>query len=274
MKEDYFKIKDKVIVITGAGGLLGKHHAEIIALFGGIPILLDKNISSVKSLSKSIYSKYGIEALALRVDITKEIQVKDALKKIIKKQKKIDGLINNAANNPKVEKNKSQFLRLENFDLNVWTEDINVSLTGSLICSKYFGTEISKNPKGGSIINISSDLGIISPDQRLYQKKNLPKNKQIVKPISYSVVKFGIIGLTKYLATYWPESNVRCNAICPGGIENNQGSDFLEKVIKKIPLGRLAKADEYQSTIIWMLSEKSSYLNGSIITIDGGRTSW
>ena len=274
MKEDYFKIKDKVVVITGAGGLLGKEHAEIIAFFGGIPILLDKNISSVKSLSKRIYSKYGVEALAIQVDITKELQVKEALKKIIKKQKKIDGLINNAANNPKVEKNKSQFLRLENFDLNVWTEDINVSLTGSLICSKYFGTEISKNPNGGSIINISSDLGIISPDQRLYKKKNLQKNKQIVKPVSYSVVKFGIIGLTKYLATYWPESNVRCNAICPGGIENNQDSDFLEKVKKKIPLGRLAKADEYQSTIIWMLSEKSSYLNGSIITIDGGRTSW
>ena len=274
MKEDYFKIKDKVVVITGAGGLLGKQHAEIIAFFGGIPILLDKNISSVKSLSKRIYSKYGVEALAIQVDITKELQVKEALKKIIKKQKKIDGLINNAANNPKVEKNKSQFLRLENFDLNVWTEDINVSLTGSLICSKYFGTEISKNPNDGSIINISSDLGIISPDQRLYKKKNLQKNKQIVKPVSYSVVKFGIIGLTKYLATYWPESNVRCNAICPGGIENNQDSDFLEKVKKKIPLGRLAKADEYQSTIIWMLSEKSSYLNGSIITIDGGRTSW
>ena len=152
-------------------------------------------------------------------------------------------------------------------------EDINVSLTGSLICSKYFGTEISKNPNGGSIINISSDLGIISPDQRLYQKKNIPKNKQIVKPVSYSVVKFGIIGLTKYLATYLAESNVRCNAICPGGVENNQNQIFL-KVKKKIPLGRLVKADEYQSTIIWMLSEKSSYLNGSIITIDGGRTSW
>ena len=275
MIEDYFKIKGKVVVITGAGGLLGKQHAEIIAIFGGIPILLDKNINSIKSFSERIQIKYGVETLALRVDITKEKEVKDALKKIIKKQKKkIDGLINNAANNPKVEKNKSQFLRLENFDLKVWSDDINVSLTGSLICSKYFGTEISKNPSGGSIINISSDLGIISPDQRLYQKKNIPKNKQIVKPVSYSVVKFGIIGLTKYLATYWPESNVRCNAICPGGIENNQDSDFLKKVSKKIPLGRLAKVDEYQSTIIWMLSEKSSYLNGSIITIDGGRTTW
>ena len=274
MKEDYFKIKDKVVVITGAGGLLGQQHAEIIAFFGGIPILLDKNISSVKLLSNRIYSRYGIEALTLQVDITKEIQVKDALKKIIIKEKKIDGLINNAANNPKVEKDKSQFMRLENFDLDVWNEDLNVSLTGSLICSKYFGTEISKNPNGGSMINISSDLGIISPDQRLYKKKDTPKTKQIVKPVSYSVVKFGIIGLTKYLATYWPESNVRCNAICPGGVDNNQDSDFLKKVKKKIPLGRLAKRDEYQSTIIWMLSEKSSYLNGSIIAIDGGRTSW
>lgn len=274
MKDNYFNIEGKVVVITGAGGLLGKKHAEIVAMFGGIPILLDKNLNSIKSLSQEILSKYGVKVLAIKVDITKENQVKNALNKILKKKNKIDGLINNAANNPQIERNESNFLRLENFDLKLWADDLNVSLTGSLICSKYFGTEISKNANGGCIINISSDLGVISPDQRLYKKKNLPKNKQIVKPISYSVVKFGIIGLTKYLATYWPESNVRCNAICPGGIENGQDPEFIEKVSSRIPLGRLAKTDEYQSTIIWMLSDKSTYLNGSIITIDGGRTSW
>jgi len=274
MKEDYFKIKDKVIIITGAGGLLGKEHAKIIALFGGIPILLDKDENSVQLLSEKIHEIYNVESIAFKVDITDEKQIQEVLEKVKKKYKKIDGLINNAANNPKIEKDKSNFLRLENFDLNVWREDINVSLTGSLICSKYFGNEISKNPKGGSIINVSSDLGIISPDQRLYKRKDIPNDKQIVKPVSYSVVKFGIIGLTKYLATYWPECNVRCNAICPGGIKNNQDPDFLREVTNRIPLGRLANEDEYQSTIIWMLSERSSYLNGSIISIDGGRTSW
>jgi len=139
MKEDYFKIKDKVIIITGAGGLLGKEHAKIIALFGGIPILLDKDENSVQLLSEKIHEIYNVESIAFKVDITDEKQIQEVLEKVKKKYKKIDGLINNAANNPKIEKDKSNFLRLENFDLNVWREDINVSLTGSLICSKYFG---------------------------------------------------------------------------------------------------------------------------------------
>lgn len=272
--EDFFKINNKVIIITGAGGLLGQQHAEIIAAFGGKTVLLDKNSEAINKLSIKIKKKYLVDTLPIEVDITKENEVKEALVKIKNKFGKIYGLINNAANNPKIEKSKKVFSRLESLDLKMWHDDINVSLTGGLICSKYFGSEISKNPNGGVIINISSDLGIVSPDQRLYEEKNLKKESQIVKPISYSVVKFGIIGLTKYLATYWADKNVRCNAICPGGIENNQDSNFLKKVSDRIPLGRLAKADEYQSTIIWMLSERSSYLNGSVVVIDGGRTSW
>ena len=105
-------------------------------------------------------------------------------------------------------------------------------------------------------------------------EKNLPKNKQPVKPITYSIVKSGIIGLTRYLATYWSKSKVRCNALCPGGVENNQSKEFLNKISRKIPMGRLAKAEEYQGTIIWLLSDASSYLNGAIISVDGGRTVW
>ena len=105
-------------------------------------------------------------------------------------------------------------------------------------------------------------------------EEDLPNNKQPVKPVTYSIVKSGIIGLTRYLATYWPKSKVRCNALCPGGIENNQSEEFLNKISKKIPMGRLAKAEEYQGTIIWLLSDASSYLNGAIISVAGGRTVW
>ena len=138
---------------------------------------------------------------------------------------------------------------------------------------KYYGNEISNNPNGGSIVNISSDLGLIAPDQELYMEEDLPNNKQPVKPVTYSIVKSGIIGLTRYLATYWPKSKVRCNALCPGGIENNQSEEFLNKISKKIPMGRLAKAEEYQGTIICYY-DASSYLNGAIISVDGGRTVW
>ena len=145
-------------------------------------------------------------------------------------------------------------------------------LTGAWLCSKHYGSEIAKNKKGGTIVNISSDLGLISPDQRLYLSGK-DKNK-LVKPVTYSVIKTGLIGLTRYLATYWVDKGVRCNAICPGGIENAQSKDFLKKVSTRIPMGRLAKPEEYQGTLLWMLSDASSYLNGAIVPVDGGRTVW
>ena len=115
---------------------------------------------------------------------------------------------------------------------------------------------------------------MIAPDQRLYSKENTKEDLQPVKPVTYSVVKSGIIGLTRYLSTYWANKNVRCNAICPGGVANNQPDDFIKNVSFRIPMERLARADEYQGTLIWMLSDAASYLNGAIVPVDGGRTSW
>ena len=270
-----FNLENKVIIITGALGLLGKKHVEAIAENGGIPIILDIEEKKILSLTKNIQLKYNVQAMGLKVDITKEKEVVNGCKKIIKKFGKIYGLVNNAANNPKIENQKDKsFSRLENFPLNLWEKDISVGLTGAWLCSKHFGSVIAKNKDGGSIVNISSDLGLIGPDQSIYSKKGNTKNKNPVKPVTYSVVKSGIIGLTRYLATYWADKNVRCNAICPGGVENNQSKEFLNLVKKKIPMGRLAKSDEYQGTLLWMLSDASSYLNGAIVPVDGGRTAW
>ena len=183
-------------------------------------------------------------------------------------------MINNAAKNPKVENtHKDNFSRLENFRLADWESDIAVGLTGAFLCCKHFGHKISESPNGGVIINISSDLGIIAPDQRLYRDEKLGEDEQNVKPVTYSVVKSGLIGLTRYMSTYWC-GKVRCNAICPGGVENGQNEEFVTKIIDKIPLGRMAEKNEYKGIIIFMLSDSSSYMNGSIITIDGGRTAW
>ena len=123
----------------------------------------------------------------------------------------------------------------------------------------------------GVILNIASDLSFISPDNRIY---NNAKQLKIFKPISYSVVKHGIIGLTRYTATYWANKNVRCNAIAPGGIRNNQPKQFLKKISKLIPMGRLAKKNEYEEAILFLISDSSSYMTGSTLVIDGGRTAW
>ena len=176
------------------------------------------------------------------VDITNETTIKENSEKVFNLYGKIDGLVNNAANNPNLDNNNNlNFSRLEKFSINDWNEDISVGLTGSFLCSKHYGYKISQNKEGGTIINISSDLGLIAPDQNLYKIKGLDIDNQPVKPVTYSVVKTGLIGLTRYISTYWPEKNVRCNAICPGGVENNQNDQFISKVIKRIPLKRMAK---------------------------------
>ena len=272
---DIFSLEGMNIIITGAAGLLGQKHAEAIAAFGGTPILLDIAQDDLRDLSKELNKKYSINSTYFIVDITDESQVKSNANLLIKKYGKLDGLGNNAANNPKVEDNSNKnFSRLENFPLELWNKDIAVGLTGAFLCSKHYGYNISKNPNGGSIVNISSDLGLIAPDQSLYQRADLTENQQSVKPITYSIVKTGIIGLTRYLSTYWAQKNVRCNAICPGGVENGQPEDFLKAVSSKIPMGRLANSDEYQGVLVWMLSDASSYLNGSIVPVEGGRSAW
>jgi NAD(P)-dependent dehydrogenase (short-subunit alcohol dehydrogenase family) len=271
-----FNLKGKIVVITGGAGLLGQKHAEAVAEYGAIPIILDLSLEKSLEVAARINEEYQTGALGLSVDITKENEVRQACETVQKKVGKIDVLINNAANNPKVEESKDgkNFSRLENFDLNVWNQDIAVGLTGAFLCAKHFGHAISQNPDGGAIINISSDLGVIAPDQRLYRKAGLPDELQPVKPVTYSVVKTGLIGLTRYLATYWPKQKVRCNALCPGGVFNQQDEAFLKEVCARIPLGRMAQHDEYKGAIVFLASDASVYMNGAVLNMDGGRSSW
>lgn len=198
-------------------------------------------------------------------DISNEDELKKILNYFKKRKLKIDILINNAAIDYSPGKTKNKNLKLENFSNNLWDKDISVSLTGSYLCTKIFGSYMSKMKKG-NILNISSDLGIIAPDQRIYKKNDF------IKPITYSVVKHGIIGLTKYTASYWAKNKIRCNAIAPGGIYNNQDSSFTKKINQLIPLGRMAKKNEYNALILFLCSDLSSYLTGSIVVADGGRT--
>jgi NAD(P)-dependent dehydrogenase (short-subunit alcohol dehydrogenase family) len=128
--------------------------------------------------------------------------------------------------------------------------------------------------RGGVIINIASDLGVIAPDQRLYRSEHFEVYMQPVKPVTYSVVKHGLIGLTKYLATYWCEQGIRCNSLSPGGVYANQGDIFVNKIAKLIPLGRMAREDEYRGAIAFLCSDASSYMNGANLVVDGGRSVW
>lgn len=274
MNQHLFSLKDKVVVITGAAGLLGESYAWAIASVGGIPILIDIDQEKAQGIAEKITRKFDVDAFAYRVDVTDESSIKKSLIQILSRYSGIDGLINNAANNPKMEDGNSEsFSRLENFGLDAWNKDISVGLTGAFLCAKHYGAAISRNKGGGSIVNISSDLGLIAPDQRLYRVDGVEEWAQPVKPVSYSVVKTGILGLTRYLATYWP-GLVRCNALCPGGVDAGQEDDFIKKLESRIPAGRMASSNEYQGAIVFLLSSASDYMNGAIIPMDGGRSVW
>lgn len=275
MIDALFSLNGRVIVVTGAVGLLGRQHAEAVARVGGTPVLLDLYAEPVEQLAEDISARFGVAASGWVVDVTRESEIEANCAAVLIRYGRIDGLVNNAANNPKVEEaGYKNFSRLEHFPLEVWQADLAVGLTGAFLCAKHYGAAIARNPQGGSIVNISSDLGLIAPDQRLYRKPRLPDDQQPVKPVTYSVVKTGLIGLTRYLATYWADRSVRCNALCPGGVENNQDPSFLREVSSRIPLGRLARPDEYQGALLFLLSAASSYVTGSVFTADGGRSAW
>lgn len=273
MKKNIFCLDSDVILLTGGAGLLGSQYTEALLESGATVIVFDINIESLNILKNKFTSIYKNKIFTYKVDITKESDILNAKDEIYNKINKYPNiLINNAAIDPKFDNssniNKS---RLENFSIDQWNLEISVGLTGAMLCSKIFGIEMAKNNKG-VIINVSSDLGIIAPDQRLYKKENLSDFEQDVKPVTYSVIKHGIIGLTKYIASYWADKGVRCNAFAPGGVFNNHSKDFLDKIEELIPMKRMANIDEYNATIIYLCSEASSYMNGAILNMDGGRT--
>ena len=165
-----------------------------------------------------------------------------------------------------------EFSRLENFPINQWDLQISVGLTGAFLCSKIFGLMILNQGHGGVILNIASDLSVIAPDQRIYRKPGLKEQNQPVKPVTYSVIKTGLVGLTRYLASYWVDKGIRSNSLSPGGIYNNQPEEFVQRLVDLIPMGRMAEKSEYRSAIQFLCSDASKFMNGQNIVIDGGRS--
>lgn len=272
---DFFDLTGRSVVITGGAGFLGRKHAEAVAAYGAVPLLLDIDGEAVRRVAEDLKARFTIDARGYAVDITQEEQVLRACTAILEQFGSVDVLINNAANNPAVLDGGAMKYssRLEEFSLPQWQQDMDVGLTGSFLCAKHFGKVMADRGKG-SIINISSDLGVVGPNQGLYRQEGLPEDMQNVKPVTYSVIKTGIIGLTRYLATYWARKNVRCNALCPGGVFNGQPEEFLTRINALIPMERMAHPDELQGVIVFLASDASSYMTGAVLSVDGGRTCW
>jgi NAD(P)-dependent dehydrogenase (short-subunit alcohol dehydrogenase family) len=275
--KDKFSLLGKTVLITGAAGLLGKEHARAVLSAGGGVILTDIGQSALSTSSEELASEFGGDLIfSYSMDVTEPNSIRAVFDALVEIGIRVDVLINNAAIDPKVDGERGivETSRLENFTLEQWNLELAVGLTGAFLCSQVFGAQMAVDGQGGVILNIASDLSVFSPDQRLYQQSGLPANQQPVKPATYSVIKTGLIGLTRYLSTYWADRGVRSNALSPGGIYTGQGDEFVQKLERLIPMGRMAKADEYQSAIQFLCSDASAYMNGQNIVMDGGRSSW
>lgn len=269
-----FDLSGKKVVITGAAGLLGRQHAFAVADANASLILIDMNLVGLEDLKKALSSHTQVNLY--QVDIRDEAQIRACVADIVLSLSSEDELvlINNAAIDAKVSGSSNEnFSRLENFQLPQWELELMVGLTAAMLWCKHLGPVMASRGKG-CIINIASDLGVIAPNQNLYRKDGISEELQNVKPVTYSVIKHGLIGLTKYLSTYWPQQGVRCNALAPGGVQVDQPQEFIQKVEKLIPMGRMAKANEYQGAIVFLASDASNYMNGQVLVMDGGRSVW
>lgn len=267
-----FSLQNKVAVVTGGAGLLGIEHGIALRDAGATVILLD--VSEV--FLKRAVDAVGLECcIGIVCDITNKVSIESVHNQVLAQYGKVDILVNNAARNPKVEKadDSPALSRFEKLDLADWNLDIAVGLTGAMLCSQIFGGWMAKNG-GGVIVNIGSEYSLVAPDQTIYRIEGLPEDQQPSKPVTYTVVKHAIVGLTKHLAVYWAKNNVRVNCLCPGGVEQNQDPAFKEKLTRLIPMGHMAPPDHTRGALVFLCSDASAFMTGEIVAVNGGRTAW
>jgi len=272
-----FSLSNRTALITGGAGLMGVEHAAALLESGATVVITDINEAALSVARESLSKEYDASRIIISVmDVSTPKSVMAVASKMKIEGRHIDILVNNASIDPKVKASGGVLdtSRLEDFPLDQWDLQIAVGLTGAFLCSQIFGTAMAREGRGGVILNISSDLSVFAPDQRLYRKEGLAENIQPVKPVTYSVIKTGLIGLTRYLATYWADRGVRSNALSPGGIFNGQGDEFVHRLTSLIPQGRMAHRDEYRAAVQFLCSDASAYLNGQNIVMDGGRSVW
>jgi len=267
-----YTLVGRTALITGAGGLLGGQHASALLEIGSRVVVTDVDETRAADTAARLVKEYPrSQVLARCMDVTVPegiARVRDELEG----NGGVDVLINNAAIDPKVDRDADLGLsRLENMSLDNWNLQLAVGLTGAFLCSQAFGTAMANRGRG-VVLNIASDLSVVAPDQRIYQKAGLPEEDQPVKPVTYSVIKTGLIGLTRYLASYWAGRGVRVNALSPGGVYAGQPEAFVQRLVSLIPLGRMAAPDEYRAAVQFLCSDASGYMTGQNIVMDGGRS--
>jgi len=263
-----FDLSDRIAIVTGAGGQLGGEYTRALLAAGARVVAAD-----VSKLNLSVDDAMKDRLLQLSMDITSRSDMERVLESVRSQWGEPNILVNNAAIDAPPGAGEQDTGPFEDYPESSWDQMMDVNLKGTFLSCQVFGAQMAKS-EGGSIINIASIYGILSPDQRIYEYREERTGKPFYKPITYCVAKSGVLNLTRYLATYWAKQNVRVNTLTLGGVFNNQEDEFLQAYNNKVPLGRMARAEEYNGAIVFLASDASSYMTGSNLVIDGGFSSW
>jgi NAD(P)-dependent dehydrogenase (short-subunit alcohol dehydrogenase family) len=264
---DRSRLDGQTALVTGGSGFLGQQWVAALLDAGA-------NVVSVDLAPPAPRADDQDRLRHEQADITDVHAVTSLVDRLTADDVTVDVLVNNAALDAPVEASGlTSGERFESFSVERWQKEVAVGLTGAFLCCQAFGPRMADRGHG-AIVNIGSDLGLVGPDQRLYRVDGLDEADQPVKPVTYSVIKTGIIGLTRYLATYWGDRGVRANVLCLGGVARDQDPTFVRRVSDRIPMGRMARVDEYREAMVFLCSDASSYMTGACLVLDGGRTTW
>ncbi len=274
MNKDPFDLCGRVVIVTGGAGMLGREYCRAFAESSAHVVIADLRGGAAKDFASEINVGNHTKAIGVETDVTNKLSVQSMVNRVIDEFGKIDILVNNAALDPKfdAEHASEHTNTFEDYPLELWNESVAVDLTGMFLCSQAVAKPMLAENQG-VIINICSTYGVVGPDQRLYERDDSSAPKTF-KPITYSVTKSAVLGLTRYLATYFAGKNIRVNALTLGGVYNEHDDEFVRRYSYRTPLGRMAGKSEYCGALIFMASDAASYMTGANLVIDGGWTAW
>lgn len=269
-----FDLSGQVVVVTGGAGLLGKQYVRTLLGAGARVLVADLDGDRAAQEARAAVDDVGGEAVAIAVDVSRTTDVAAMVDVAMHHWGRLDILVNNAAIDPKADGDLSGLLSnaFEDFPLDLWQKAIDVNLTGAFLCAQFAG-RVMVRARRGVIVNISSTYGLVAPDQRLYQR-DAESQQRHYKPASYVVSKAAIAQLTKYLATYWGPLGIRVNTLTPHGVFNGHDEQFVRRYNHRTPLGRMARIDEMNGPLLFLVSDASSYMTGANLVVDGGWTAW
>ncbi len=270
---DKFRLDGQVAVVTGGAGLLGKEFCRTLAEAGARVVMADFNETAAIDAANQL-KRDDLSVLPLGVDVTRPESVNNMVGLTLEKFGRLDILVCSAALDPKFDSShlgEQGANAFETYPLTAWKEALDVNLTGMFLCAQA-AVQPMLAQEHGVIINICSTYGLVGPDQRIYRRPG--ESRQAFKPVFYSVTKAGVLGLTRYLATYYAGRNIRANCLTPGGVFNQHDDVFVQNYSARTVLGRMAKKDEMSGALLYLASDASSYMTGSNLVVDGGWTAW